>query len=101
MTSDMLPKAKKSRLEGKLDKSVKSKNLKQSFFDEKETYLCTGMDVFLNKEPCVMCSMALLHSRVRRVFYDESNPECGGLGSIRRIHCNKKLNHSFQVFRGQ
>lgn len=44
-------------------------------------YLCTGLDVYVTREPCVMCSMALLHSRVRCVIYEDRNPEAGGLGS--------------------
>uniref|UniRef100_A0A7S3LQ79 CMP/dCMP-type deaminase domain-containing protein n=1 Tax=Aplanochytrium stocchinoi TaxID=215587 RepID=A0A7S3LQ79_9STRA len=80
------------------DKNDVSEN--DTFFDERETYLCTNMDIYTTKEPCTMCAMALLHSRVRRVFYDESNPQNGALGSQRRIHCNPNLNHSFQVFKG-
>jgi hypothetical protein len=33
------------------------------------TYLCTGYDVYLSKEPCLMCAMSLIHSRIRRLFY--------------------------------
>lgn len=68
-------------------------------FDPVDTYLCTGLDVYLSHEPCTMCAMALLHSRVRRVLYAAPDADRGALGSTRRIHCHAKLNHHFQVFR--
>ena len=43
--------------------------------------------------------MALLHSRVRRVFYRYSNKKAGGFESNFRIHCEKDLNHHFDVFK--
>lgn len=66
----------------------------------KESYLCTGYDVFLKREPCVMCAMALLHSRVRTVFFEEPSPGKGGLGSLCKIHCYPAFNHKFEVFCG-
>ncbi|RPD59112.1 hypothetical protein L227DRAFT_564225 [Lentinus tigrinus ALCF2SS1-6] len=32
-------------------------------------YLLTSLTLFTTHEPCIMCSMALLHSRVKEVFY--------------------------------
>ena len=62
-------------------------------------YLCTGYDLYVTREPCVMCAMALVHSRVRRVFYGVSMP-AGALGSAYKVHVQKGLNHHFEVFRG-
>lgn len=31
-----------------------------------EQYLCAGCDVFVTIEPCAMCAMGLVHSRIRR-----------------------------------
>ncbi|XP_055968771.1 probable inactive tRNA-specific adenosine deaminase-like protein 3 [Sorex fumeus] len=67
--------------------------------DGQVPYVCTGYDVFLTREPCAMCAMALLHSRVRRVFYGAASPD-GALGTRFRLHARPDLNHRFQVFRG-
>jgi len=55
---------------------------------------------YLSREPCIMCSMALLHSRIARVVYAHPKPTDGGLGSKFKIHCTPALNHHFAVYRG-
>ncbi|TYH72737.1 hypothetical protein ES332_D05G275700v1 [Gossypium tomentosum] len=62
-------------------------------------YLCTGYDIYLIWEPCAMCAMALVHQRIRRIFYALPNPETGALGSVHRLQGEKSLNHHYAVFR--
>ncbi|XP_039166220.1 tRNA-specific adenosine deaminase TAD3 isoform X2 [Eucalyptus grandis] len=62
-------------------------------------YLCTGNDIYLVWEPCTMCAMALVHQRIRRVFYACPNPSAGALGSVHRLQGEKSLNHHYAVFR--
>ncbi|KAF2478737.1 hypothetical protein BDY17DRAFT_328258 [Neohortaea acidophila] len=42
-------------------------------------YLCLRLEVFLTHEPCIMCSMALVHSRVGKVIFSERMTQTGGL----------------------
>ena len=44
------------------------------------------------------CSMGLLHSRIRRVFYGSSTPD-GALGTKYKLHVEKALNHHFEVYK--
>ncbi|XP_015784386.1 probable inactive tRNA-specific adenosine deaminase-like protein 3 [Tetranychus urticae] len=75
-----------------------------------DAYLCTGHDVYLTKEPCIMCSMGLLHSRIRRIFFlDQSMntldmplqkgcPDDFALSKM-KLHTNSDINHRFDVWR--
>lgn len=63
-------------------------------------YLCTGYYVYLLKEPCIMCSMALVHARVKRVFFCFDNINCGALKTKTKLQTVQSLNHHFEVFTG-
>ena len=67
--------------------------------DESVQYLCTGYDLYLTHEPCTMCAMALVHSRIGRVFYAQPCAESGALGSRYSVHEIASLNHHFRVYR--
>uniref|UniRef100_A0A915P090 AMP-dependent synthetase/ligase domain-containing protein n=2 Tax=Meloidogyne TaxID=189290 RepID=A0A915P090_9BILA len=59
-------------------------------------YLATGFDAILFKEPCTMCAMALVHCRVKRIFFGEENKKNGALITKWRLQESKSLNHHFE-----
>ncbi|XP_016840304.1 adenosine deaminase, tRNA-specific 3, TAD3 homolog isoform X1 [Nasonia vitripennis] len=80
-------------------KDQKKKQESRKEFDDKcAPYLCTGYWAFLLQEPCSLCAMALLHSRVSRIFYGATNPKTGILGSRATLHSVPGLNHRYQVW---
>ncbi len=61
-------------------------------------YLCLDCDVYLSHEPCALCAMALVHSRVRRLFYWVALEETGRAQTRTgrpSITWNEALNHRF------
>jgi len=92
--------AKRKSEEDELSLVGAETNQKEVNAASRPAYLCTGYDLYVSHEPCVMCSMALVHSRITRVFYCRPSRSCGGLGSVYYIHSQHNLNHHFKVFRG-
>jgi tRNA(Arg) A34 adenosine deaminase TadA len=60
-------------------------------------FLCTNYAIFLTHEPCSMCSMALVHSRIAKIFY-VFNTEHGYVNTRQKLHLIKSLNHTFEVY---
>lgn len=47
----------------------------------KDGYLCHALELYVTHEPCVECSMGLLHSRMGKAVFAQHMPATGGLSS--------------------
>jgi tRNA(adenine34) deaminase len=59
-----------------------------------------GATVYVTKEPCPMCSGALLMSRVRRVCYAVPDPKMGCLGGATNLNDLPRVNHHLELTAG-
>ncbi|MGA3006777.1 MAG: nucleoside deaminase, partial [Opitutaceae bacterium] len=60
----------------------------------------SGATVYVTKEPCPMCSGAMLMSRVRRVCYAVPDPKMGCLGGATNLNDLPQINHHLELTAG-
>src|SRR5699024_1989011 len=56
--------------------------------------------LYVTLEPCVMCTGALVWSKIERVVYGAADAKGGACGSAFNLSANKKLNHHVEVIQG-
>lgn len=62
-------------------------------------YLCHNLLVYTTHEPCIMCSMALVHSRIGRIIYMKDQPGTGGLASNYQLGDRDGLNWKYNIWK--
>src|SRR5438876_12347777 len=60
----------------------------------------TDCDLYVTKEPCLMCAGALVHTRIRRVIFGCADPAAGAAGSVMNLLQMPALNHRSQITSG-
>lgn len=60
----------------------------------------TECTLYVTLEPCLMCSGAIVNSRVSRVVYGARDPKAGGVDSLYALLRDSRLNHNPQVQEG-
>ena len=57
-------------------------------------------DLYVTKEPCVMCAGAIVHTRIRRVIFGCADVRAGAAGTVMNLLQNPALNHTCEVTTG-
>lgn len=57
-------------------------------------------DLYVTAEPCVMCTGAIIASRIKNVYFGTFEPKFGACGSLYNIAGEGKCNHKVNVFSG-
>lgn len=57
-------------------------------------------DLYVTLEPCIMCSGALLLSRIRNIYFSNFDNKFGACGSVYNLAEENKYNHKINTFSG-
>jgi len=63
-------------------------------------YRLVDTTLYVTLEPCIMCTGAIIHSRVKRVVYGALDPKAGAAESAFTILGTDCLNHTVEVTNG-
>lgn len=56
--------------------------------------------IYVTLEPCIMCTGALLSSRINELYFAANDTKFGACGSIHNLAEESKTNHIIKVFSG-
>lgn len=60
-------------------------------------YLCNGIDLYIYKEPCLSCAVALIHARINKVFFICAREN--GEFTVKKINYLKSINHRYNTYK--
>jgi tRNA(adenine34) deaminase len=63
-------------------------------------YRLTDCSLYVTLEPCAMCCGAMIHARIKALYYGASDPKTGACGSVVDLMGERRLNHHTQVHAG-
>ncbi|MGN0916330.1 MAG: tRNA adenosine(34) deaminase TadA [Succinivibrio sp.] len=60
-------------------------------------YRLLDLNIFVTLEPCVMCSMALIHARIKGLYFGAYDLKTGACGSVFNTITDERHNHRIEV----
>lgn len=65
-----------------------------------QTKILEECDLYVTLEPCVMCTGAILLSRIKNLYFGTFEPKFGACGSLYNIPSDNKYNHTIKIYSG-
>ena len=65
----------------------------QKAYKKKQSWRLSDCDMYVTLEPCIMCTGAIIHSRIKNLYIGTLDPKAGAVYSIDKILDKKELNH--------
>ncbi|REC95618.1 tRNA adenosine(34) deaminase TadA [Kushneria indalinina] len=65
-----------------------------------DNYRLTGCTLYVTVEPCLMCTGAIIHARIKRVVYGAPEPRTGMAQSRANLFAQPWHNHDVEVVSG-
>ena len=60
-------------------------------------YRLPDATLYVTLEPCVMCTGAIVQSRIKRVVFGAYDKKAGALGSVEDLSGSRAFNHRFEI----
>jgi len=60
----------------------------------------TNATLYVTKEPCIMCSGAMINCRLKKLVYGCKDKKAGGVDSLFSLLNDKRLNHQVEIVSG-
>jgi tRNA(adenine34) deaminase len=60
-------------------------------------YRLPDATLYVTLEPCVMCTGAIVQSRIKRVVFGAYDKKAGALGSVEDLSESRAFNHRFEI----
>ena len=65
-----------------------------------QNYRLSDCDLYVTLEPCAMCAGAIVHARIRHLYFAASDPKTGACGSIVDLVSANPTGHRVEVSSG-
>ena len=62
-----------------------------------KAWILEDASIYVTLEPCLMCSGAILQSRIKNLYFGAYEPKFGAAGSVINVFEEKKFNHCVNV----